>query len=366
MLLVVAGVVHMLPLHAMHTCSSLPYVRVLSSEIDVKALLADHADLVRSQFRRTYPHTKSLPQFENIKVTPLSRHVVPANGKPHCIVGGVRNEPDLVLDSWNHPPSVAAERLRTFRTWSGPSVAVGVGLPGSGKTTAVTQLADDHAVIMVTASSWDDNDGTLPPHYSSDWRQLLGLAQARAGAQSATSLAENKLWVRMAWLGLVYTRLVMYQEFLDMAQGTIKEQLRQWLLVQQEFDFTQLEPVASKLQPSAAVVGALEAAVRTFYAHRSRAHVIVVIDEAQRVSHMFPLKLPRMDVRTAIVAACCASVHALLCVVYCLFWGVRESRARCHSAVRCRRRWSQLRSLATAPQQQTAAAWRYSCLVVPP
>ena len=242
MLLVVAGVVHMLPLHAMHTCSSLPYVRVLSSEIDVKALLADHADLVRSQFRRTYPHTKSLPQFENIKVTPLSRHVVPANGKPHCIVGGVRNEPDLVLDSWNHPPSVAAERLRTFRTWSGPSVAVGVGLPGSGKTTAVTQLADDHAVIMVTASSWDDNDGTLPPHYSSDWRQLLGLAQARAGAQSATSLAENKLWVRMAWLGLVYTRLVMYQEFLDMAQGTIKEQLRQWLLVQQEFDFTQLEP----------------------------------------------------------------------------------------------------------------------------
>ena len=275
MLLVVAGVVHMLPLHAMHTCSSLPYVRVLSSEIDVKALLADHADLVRSQFRRTYPHTKSLPQFENIKVTPLSRHVVPANGKPHCIVGGVRNEPDLVLDSWNHPPSVAAERLRTFRTWSGPSVAVGVGLPGSGKTTAVTQLADDHAVIMVTASSWDDNDGTLPPHYSSDWRQLLGLAQARAGAQSATSLAENKLWVRMAWLGLVYTRLVMYQEFLDMAQGTIKEQLRQWLLVQQEFDFTQLEPVASTLQPSAAVVGALETAVRTFFTRIVLVHTLL-------------------------------------------------------------------------------------------
>ena len=56
-----------------------------------------------------------------------------------------------------------------------------------------------------------------------------------------------------------------------------------------------------------------------------------------------------MTVRTATVAACCASAHALLCVVYCLFWGVRESRARCHSAVRCRRRWSHLRSLHSAP-----------------
>ena len=79
----------------------------------------------------------------------------------------------------------------------------------------------------------------------------------------------------MAWLGLVYTRLVMYQEFLDMAQGTVKEQLRQWLLVQQEFDFTQLEPVASTLQPSAAVVGALETAVRTFFTRIVLVHTLL-------------------------------------------------------------------------------------------
>ena len=277
--------------------SIVAHARVLSSDIDVKAVLADHANLVRSQFRHTYPDSKSLPQFENIKVTPLSRHVVPANGKPHCIVGGVRNGPDLVLDSWNHPPSPALQRLRTVMACSDCCAAVGVGLPGSGKTTAATQLADDHVVVMVTASSWDD--GTLPHHHSRDWRQLLELAQAWARGQSATPLAENEQWVRMAWMGLVYTRLVMYQAFLDVAQGTTKQQLRQWLLVQQEFNFTQLKPVASKLQPSTAVVDALASAVRAVVNRCSRSSVIVVIDEAQRVNDMFPLKLPRMDVRIA-------------------------------------------------------------------
>ena len=155
-------------------------------------------------------------------------------------------------------------------------------------------LAQDSVVILVTASSCRDNDDTLPSHFSKDWRQLLKLAQARPEGISPT---DNKLWLRMAWLCLVYSRLLLYKAFLAIAQGDPKQVRQQWLLVQREYRPTVTVPLASKLKPTTAVVSALERAILRVRPTCHRGRVVVVVDEAQRVNDGFPLKLPNMHVR---------------------------------------------------------------------
>ena len=280
--------------HAGTTCNT-PFVCTMFS--DINAVLANHANLVAEQFRAAYPSTESLPRFVNHQVTPRSSHVVPAHGQTYCTVGGDGMGWDLVLDAWNHEPLAATQGVQECLATSGPCQirrAMCVGLSGSGKTTAATTLAQDHVVILVTASSCRDNKDTLPSHFSKDWRQLLKLAQARP---EGTSPADNKLWLRMAWLCLVYSRLVMYEAFLAIAEGNAKQVGQQWLLLQREYNPTVTVPLASTLEPTSAVVDALEAAVVRVRFRHLRARFVMVVDEAQRVNDGFPLKLPHMRVR---------------------------------------------------------------------
>ena len=280
----------------LRTTSNSPFVCTMFSDFD--AVLANHANVVSEQFRAEYPSTESLPQFVNHQVTPRSSHVVPAGDKPYCTVGGDGMGWNLVLDAWNHEPSAAAQGVQRCLAAAGSDYirrAMCVGLSGSGKTTAATTLAQDHIVILVTASSCRDNEDTLPSHFSDDWRQLLKLAQARP---EGTSPADNKLWLRMAWLCLVYSRLLLYKAFLAIAQGDPKQVRQQWLLLQREYSPTVTVPlVLSTLKPTIAVVDALEWAIICVRPSSRRGRVVVVVDEAQRVNDGFPLKLPHMHVR---------------------------------------------------------------------
>ena len=265
---------------------------------DVDTVLANHAKMVRDQFRAAYPSTGSLPRFVNHQVTPRSSHVVPAHGQTYCTVGGHGTNWNLVLDAWNHQPSAATQALQRIVDASadgGTHQAMCVGLSGSGKTTAATTLAQDNVVFLVTASSCRDFGGdVLPVLFSKDWRQLRKLAQARP---EGTSPADNELWLRMAWLCLVYSRLVMYEAFLAIAEGNAKQVGQQWLLLQREYNPTVTVPLASTLEPTSAVVDALEAAVVRVRFRHLRARFVMVVDEAQRVNDGFPLKLPHMRVR---------------------------------------------------------------------
>ena len=266
---------------------------------DVDTVLANHAKMVRDQFRAAYPSTGSLPRFVNHQVTPRSSHVVPAHGQTYCTVGGHGTNWNLVLDAWNHQPSAATQALQRIVDASadgGTHQAMCVGLSGSGKTTAATTLAQDNVVFLVTASSCRDFGGdVLPVLFSKDWRQLRKLAQARP---EGTSPADNKLWLRMAWMCLVYSRLLLYKAFLAIAQGDPKQVRQQWLLVQREYSPTVTVPLAlSTLKPTIAVVDALEWAIICVRPSSRRGRVVVVVDEAQRVNDGFPLKLPNMHVR---------------------------------------------------------------------
>ena len=272
---------------------------------DFDAVLANHANVVSEQFRAEYPSTESLPQFVNHQVTPRSSHVVPAGDKPYCTVGGDGMGWNLVLDAWNHEPSAAAQGVQARLAAAGSDYirrAMCVGLSGSGKTTAATTLAQDHVVILVTASSCRDNEDTLPSHFSKDWRQLLKLAQARP---EGTSPADNELWLRMAWLCLLYNRFAMYEAFLAVAEGDARQVRQQWLLVQRDRHRMAAAPLAATLEPTAAVVDALQEAVLRVRCKHVTSPIVVVIDAATCVNHNFPLDLPRMGVRRCCAVLCC-------------------------------------------------------------